>query len=173
MPARSKPTSSPVLLAPTRHAASKNGREPTSLRCGGTLLPPMWPLRSSPTDLCWAQAKLLCRPLGVPSVWRHWQQRHFAQRWAGCADLPAVRSTHVRTVPIRAMSTTASPPKAKSQKTKNRDKSKDDSKSLLAYAILPKIPAEFYSGYSACRSLQGHCQPSTDKLQYARQLCAA
>jgi len=32
---------------------------------------------------------------------------------------------------VRAMSTTASPPKGKAQKNKNRDKNKDDSKMLL------------------------------------------
>ena len=115
----------------------------------------LWPSRSVLTDHCWTQAKLLCRPLGVPSAFRHWQQRHHAQRWAGCADLPAVRSTHVRTVPIRAMSTTASPPKAKSQKTKNRDKNKDDSTSTLTYPAYDpsRVPVSFFCMQVLTRTL--------------------
>ena len=45
--------------------------------------------------------------------------------------MTALRSTYARAVHVRAMSTTASPPKGKAQKNKNRDKNKDDSKMLL------------------------------------------
>ena len=45
--------------------------------------------------------------------------------------MTALRSTHARAMPVRAMSTTASPPKGKAHKNKNRDKNKDDSKMML------------------------------------------
>ncbi|DBA71778.1 TPA: hypothetical protein ACH3X2_011042 [Trebouxia sp. C0005] len=73
------------------------------------------------------RAKLLCRPLRLSPSWRHWQQIHPAERWAGCVHLTALRSTSARAMHVRATSTTASPPKGKAQKNKNRDKNKDDS----------------------------------------------
>lgn len=73
------------------------------------------------------RAKLLCRPLRLPSSWQHWKSLHPTERCLGCAQLPALRAVHARAVPIRAMATTASPPKGKTSKNKNRDKNKDDS----------------------------------------------